>query len=59
MCKSKCMIKDGLQINDIHRSVISFAEGIEGVINAKFASEDECKTVLKMKATLWGKRQLQ
>ncbi len=33
----------------------NFAEGIEGVIISKFASEDECKTVLKKKATLRGK----
>ncbi len=48
-----------MQINDIEESSAakkdSFAEGIEGVIIVKFVSEDECKTVLKKKATLQGK----
>ncbi len=57
--KVNALIKDGLQINDIEVSSAeekdSFAEGIEGVIIVKFVSEDECKTVLKRKATLRGK----
>ncbi len=57
--KVNALIKDGLYINNIEVSSAekkdSFAERIEHVINTKFASEDECKTVLKKKATLWGK----
>ncbi len=57
--KVNALIKDGLQINDIEVSSAekrdSFAEGRESLIIAKFASEDECKTVLKKKTTLRGK----